>query len=49
MIAALRENAADWQERLAEAPNHQGNWGLVQLVVLSDDDQLRDWLVGSRQ
>lgn len=30
-----------------DAPNHANNWGLVQLVSLSDDDQLRDWLVGS--
>ena len=22
-----------------ETPNHQGNWGLVQLVVLSDDNR----------
>lgn len=22
------------------------NWGLVQLISLSDDDQLREWLVG---
>jgi hypothetical protein len=27
--------------------NHRDNWGLVQLIALSDDDQLRDWLVGS--
>ena len=47
VIEALREYAADWQERLAEAANHRANWGLVQLIVLSDDDQLRDWLVGS--
>lgn len=46
VIEALREYAADWQERLAEAVNHRDNWGLVQLIVLSDDDQLRDWLVG---
>lgn len=47
MVAALREYAEDWQERLLDAPNHAGNWGLVQLVSLSDDTQLRDWLVGS--
>jgi predicted RNase H-like HicB family nuclease len=47
MIAALREYAADWQDRLLDAPNHRDNWGLVQLVVLSDDDQLRAWLVGT--
>jgi predicted RNase H-like HicB family nuclease len=47
MIDALREYADDWQERLLDAPNHRNNWGLVQLISLSDDDQLRDWLVGS--
>jgi predicted RNase H-like HicB family nuclease len=47
MIAALREYAADWQDRLLDAPNHRDNWGLVQLVALSDDDQLRAWLVGA--
>ncbi len=42
---ALREYAADWQERLAEATNHRDNWALVQLITLSEDDQLPDWLV----
>ncbi|MGH3319257.1 MAG: prevent-host-death protein [Streptosporangiaceae bacterium] len=46
-IDALREYADDWQEYLLDAPNHRDNWGLVQLITLSDDDQLRDWLVGS--
>lgn len=46
MIDALREYADDWQERLLDAPNHRDNWGLVQLISLSDDEQLRDWLVG---
>jgi predicted RNase H-like HicB family nuclease len=49
MVLALREYAEDWQERLLDAPNHAGNWGLVQLVSLSDDDQLREWLVGSER
>lgn len=47
MVQALREYAEDWQDRLLDAPNHRGNWGLVQLISLSDDDQLRDWLAGS--
>lgn len=47
MIDALREYADDWQERLLGAPNHRENWGLVQLICLSDDNQLREWLVGS--
>lgn len=47
MIVALRENAGDWQERLLDAPNHHSNWALVQVVELSDDAQLREWLVGA--
>jgi predicted RNase H-like HicB family nuclease len=46
MIDALREYAEDWQDHLLDAPNHRENWGLVQLISLSDDEQLRDWLVG---
>jgi predicted RNase H-like HicB family nuclease len=46
MIQALREYADDWQERLLDAPNHRHNWALVQMICLSDDDQLREWLVG---
>ncbi|MFC0114749.1 prevent-host-death protein [Kibdelosporangium aridum] len=46
MITSLREYAEDWQERLLETPNHRDNWGLVQLIGLSDDAQLREWLVG---
>jgi predicted RNase H-like HicB family nuclease len=47
MIDALREYAEDWQDHLLHAANHRGNWGLVQLISLSSDDQLREWLVGS--
>jgi predicted RNase H-like HicB family nuclease len=46
MTSALREYAHDWQDHLHGAPNHRGNWGLVQLISLSDDDQLREWLRG---
>ncbi|WP_344888481.1 prevent-host-death protein [Actinomadura meridiana] len=46
MADALREYAEDWQDHLLDAPNHRENWGLVQLISLSDDDQLREWLVG---
>lgn len=46
MIDALREYAEDWVERLRVAPNHAGNWALVQLVSLSDDEQLRAWIAG---
>jgi predicted RNase H-like HicB family nuclease len=44
MIDALRQYSDDWQDHLLDAPNHRGNWGLVQLIALSDDSQLRDWL-----
>jgi hypothetical protein len=44
MVDALREYAADWVDRLSTAPNHADNWGLVQLVVLSSDDELVEWL-----
>lgn len=46
MIDALREYAADWQERLLDVANHRENWAVVALVGLSDDDQLREWLTG---
>lgn len=46
MVDALRAYAEDWQDHLLDAPNHRENWGLVQLISLSDDAQLRDWLVG---
>ncbi len=47
MVQALREYAEDRDERLLDAPNHRDHWGVVQLISLSDDDQLRDWLTGS--
>src|SRR5271155_3146131 len=46
MIETLREYAQDWQDHLLGAPNHQDNWGLVQLISLSSDAQLRGWLLG---
>jgi len=45
LIDALREYAADWNERLLDAPNHRDNWSLVALTELSTDDQLKDWLL----
>ena len=46
-LVALREYAEDWNTRLRMAPNHAQNHALVELVELSDDDQLRAWLVGA--
>jgi len=49
MIGALREYAEDWQDHLLNAVNHKGNWGLVQLISLSSDEELRAWLTGRVQ
>jgi predicted RNase H-like HicB family nuclease len=46
MIDALREYVDDWQDHLLGAVNHRENWGLAQLISLSSDDELRDWLAG---
>jgi len=45
LINALREYAEDWNTRLHRARNHQQQRSLVELVELSDDVQLRDWLL----
>ncbi|MEJ2866746.1 prevent-host-death protein [Actinomycetospora sp. OC33-EN08] len=47
MVGALRDYAEDWQDHLLDAPNHREHWGLVQMIGLSSDDQLRTWLTGS--
>lgn len=47
MVYELRDYAEDWHDHLATAPNHENNWGLVQLVELSSDDQLKEWLRGT--
>lgn len=46
LIDALRDYAADWNDRLHTAPNHAQHRSLVRLVELSGDEQLRAWLVG---
>ncbi|WP_164512823.1 prevent-host-death protein [Leucobacter chromiireducens] len=43
MVESLREYAADWRDHLTDAPNHAEHWPLVQLILLSTDDELRDW------
>lgn len=45
MIEALRDYADAWVERLRLAPNHADHWGLIQIVALASDEQLRDWLL----
>ena len=46
MVGALREYAEDWADHLSTVSNHRNNWGLVQLVSLSSDAQLSEWLTG---
>ncbi|RYV50854.1 prevent-host-death protein [Pengzhenrongella frigida] len=47
-LEGLRDYAQDWDSHLADAPNHAENWGLVNLMRLSDDDQLRAWLLADQ-
>ena len=44
LVASLREYAEDWDARLSGAPNHEQNWALVQLVNLSSDGELLEWI-----
>ena len=44
LVLSLREYAEDWDSHLRMAPNHEQNWALVQLVNLSTDQQLADWI-----
>lgn len=46
MVLALRDYAQAWSERLRLVPNHVDNWGLVQVVEFSTDEQLKSWLRG---
>lgn len=45
-VLALREYAEDWNARLRNAPNHRQHHAVVELVELSTDEQLRDWILG---
>lgn len=45
LIDALRDYAEAWADRLRLAPNHADHWGLVQIVSLASDTQLRSWLL----
>ena len=45
LIDALRDYAADWNDRLHVADNHEANWAVAALVELSTDEQLRSWLL----
>ncbi|MCY4518280.1 MAG: hypothetical protein OXB99_13695 [Acidimicrobiaceae bacterium] len=43
-VAALREYAEDWIERLRFAPNHVQHWPLVHFVSLSSDAEMIGWV-----
>jgi predicted RNase H-like HicB family nuclease len=49
LARAIREYAEDWHDRLRHAQNHSEKRALVQIVGLSDDTQLNEWLSRSRQ
>lgn len=46
LIVALRDYAQTWVEELKNYPNHKERWGVANLVLLSDDDELREFLFG---
>lgn len=48
-IEGLRDYAETWAEHFSTASNHSKNWALVQLVTLSDDEQLTRWLTGKAE
>ena len=43
-VVVLREYAADWVDHLRHVSNHRDNWALVQIIDLSTDEQLAQWL-----
>jgi len=47
LVDGLREYAEDWSDHLLDAPNHRDHWALVQLVELSTDAQLREWVLAT--
>jgi len=47
LIEALRDYAEDWEDHLQAAPNHTGNWALVQIIDAATDEQLAQWLTES--
>lgn len=47
LISAMRDCAQDWTKRLHFAPNHTGQWLLVQLIEVGGDEQLRHWLLAA--
>jgi hypothetical protein len=46
LVDALRDYAGTWVDDLGRYPNHEQNWGIVNLVLLSDDAALIEHLFG---
>ena len=46
LIEALRDYSQTWVEDLKEYPNHKHRWDVVNLILLSDDDEMRAFLFG---
>lgn len=46
LIDSLRAYSVTWVDDLHQFSNHQQRWGLVNLVLLSDDEELRVHLFG---
>ncbi|MBX3312632.1 MAG: hypothetical protein KF916_07095 [Microbacteriaceae bacterium] len=48
LVLSLREYAEDWEDHLHLSPNHKTNWGLVNLVKTSSNEELLDWFASER-
>ncbi len=46
LIDSLRDYAKTWIEELRDYPNHKNRWDVVNLVLLSNDDEMRVFLFG---
>ena len=46
LIDSLRVYAKTWVEDLREYPNHKNRWDVVNLVLLSNDNEMRAFLFG---
>ena len=47
LIDSLRDYAKTWIEDLRDYPNHKDRWDVVNLVLLSSDDELSAFLFGN--
>ncbi len=47
LIGALRDYAQTWVEELKNYPNHKDRWGIANLVMLSSDSELSEFLFGN--